>query len=128
MKLIEQLKRHEGFRDLPYQCTEGVWTFGYGLTNITRDEAEIVLRMRVDQIADKLFSHISSLNTARQNVIINMAYNLGILGVMNFKKMWQAIYAGDFDGASTEMLSSKWAKQVGNRAVELADIMRKGEM
>jgi len=56
-----------------------------------------------------------------------MAYNLGVLGVMGFQRMWAAIYAKDYEEAARQMLNSKWSKQVGRRAVELAKIMRTGE-
>lgn len=126
MNLIEQLKRHEGFRGAPYQDTEGVWTIGYGLTNITKEEAETILRMRVETLRKQLELHLYSLDPARQDVILNMAYNLGVLGVMGFQRMWAAIYRHDYEEAARQMLNSKWRRQVGQRAVELARIMESG--
>jgi lysozyme len=41
--------------------------------------------------------------------------------------MWEAIEADDFEEAAAQMLSSKWAEQVKQRAVELAEIMRHGQ-
>jgi len=65
MNLIEQLKQHEGFRSTPYQDTEGVWTIGYGLTNITKEEAETILRMRVETLRKQLELHLYSLDSVR---------------------------------------------------------------
>jgi lysozyme len=59
----------------------------------------------------------------RQAVILDMAYNLGISGVLMFKKMWAEIGRAYFRAAADEMLDSKWAKQVGDRADRLASIM-----
>jgi lysozyme len=124
--LISDLKRHEGFRAQPYQCSEGHWTFGYGFTSITEPEAETILKMRVQAISNALEQYTRSLSPARRDVIINMAFNLGLMGVMGFRRMWAAIYRHDFDAAAKEMLDSRWAKQVGGRADELSEIMRNG--
>ena len=127
MTLIETIKRHEGFRAIPYRCTEGVWTIGYGFTSLTKYESDVILKIKVDNLRVDLAPVIEPLSPARQDVIINMAYNLGLNGVMGFRKMWSAIYDKDFVRAADEMLKSKWADQVGARAIELSEIMRKGE-
>jgi len=67
------------------------------------------------------------LNEARARVIMNMVFNMGIQSVLGFKKMWAAIYEGNFNKAADEMMDSKWASQVGGRAEELAGIMRRGQ-
>ena len=127
MTLIDTIKRHEGFRAIPYQCSSGVWTIGYGFTSLTKYESDVVLRIKVDNLRVDLATVIEPLSQARQDVIINMAYNLGLNGVMGFRKMWSAIYDKDFDLAADEMKDSKWYKQVGQRGVELVEIMRKGK-
>jgi len=126
--VIEQLKNDEGFRERPYTDTLGNLTFGYGFTWLSQHEAETVLRMRVAYIITQLgkIPGFSQLSPNRQKVLINMAFNLGINGVMMFRKMWQAIFRKDFDEAAKEMLASRWADQVGSRAVRLAEIMRDG--
>jgi len=55
-----------------------------------------------------------------------MAYNLGIAGLNKFRKMWAAIDVADYATAAEEMLDSKWAKQVGVRAIRLSRRMRTG--
>jgi len=127
MTLIDTIKRHEGFRAIPYQCSSGVWTIGYGFTSLTKYESDVILKIKVDNLQVDLAPVIEPLSPARQDVIINMAYNLGIGGVMGFKRMWLAIYDMDFGRAADEMLDSRWARQVGRRAGELSEIMRKGE-
>ena len=127
MTLIDTIKRHEGFRAIPYQCSSGVWTIGYGFTSLTKYESDVILKIKVDNLRVDLAPVIEPLSPALQDVIINMAYNLGLNGVMRLRKMWSAIYDKDFDLAADEMKDSKWYKQVGQRGVELVEIMRKGE-
>jgi lysozyme len=57
-----------------------------------------------------------------------MCFNLGLQGLLGFKDMMLAIEAEDYDRAANEMLESKWATQVGERAICLAGIMRHGEL
>ena len=128
--VARELEDHEGFADRPYLDTVGVWTFGHGLTYITEDESLMVMRYRLEteyipQLR-VLFPMLDDLTPNRQEVLLNMTYNLGIRGVAGFKRMIQAIGVLDFKQASIEMLDSKWAVQVGQRAIDLADKMRAG--
>jgi lysozyme len=56
-----------------------------------------------------------------------MLFNMNSQKLLQFRKMWTAIEAEDFERAAAEMLDSRWAEQVGQRAVDLAEIMRAGE-
>ena len=132
MKLFDQIKRHEGFRAKPYKCTADKLTIGYGLNldaGITEEIAVLILEHQVYDIIVSLrkfewFANIDSV--ARHDAIVNMAFNLGIAGICKFHKMINAISLKDYHQAAAEMLDSKWAKQVGNRAIELAEQMRSG--
>lgn len=131
----EELKKEEGFKSTVYKCSSGKHTIGFGRNlddrGITLDEANDLLRndiCRCDAELSQNIPNYSKLNGPRQYVIISMCYNLGLSGVIKFKKMWQAINEGDFAKASLEMLDSKWAEQVGPRARKLARIMETGEM
>lgn len=134
-KLINQLKRHEGLRLKPYKCTAGKLTIGYGLNldaGITEKEADMLLVMRVDKVSFELLRRLptsinSVLNEPREGVLINMAFNIGVSGVFKFKKMIAALEVGDYDEAALQMMDSRWAVQVGNRAIELAEQMRTGQ-
>jgi len=132
-KLIEQLKVHEGFRSKPYKCTADKFTIGYGLNleaGIDKRLAEIILNYQVQKIKSALdkFSWYASIDSEpRKDVIVNMAFNLGIAGVCKFTKMINAISLCDYNEAAVEMLYSEWSVQVGNRADELAEQMRSGE-
>lgn len=134
--LREQIKRHEGYRDRVYLDSEGLPTVGYGHhlyvgSMICRDIAEKLLDIDLSETAAEFLKihpdKTRPLNTARRRVICNMIFNMGLSRVLGFKRMWAAIQAEDWDGAAREMLDSKWAKQVGKRAEELAETMRKGE-
>ena len=132
-KTVEQIKKHEGLRLKAYQDSVGVWTIGFG-TNLQTLEipielAQLWLRLEVEKVELKL-SYINwfrELNEARKAVIINMAYNLGFKGLMNFKKTIKYIENEQYDLASKEMLNSKWAMQVGARANQLSKQMKTGE-
>jgi lysozyme len=63
----------------------------------------------------------------RQAVLMNMAFQLGIAGLMKFKSTLAFIEAGDYENASANMLKSLWAKQTPNRASEMAQQMRTGK-
>ena len=78
------------------------------------------------QVKDRL-PWIDKLTPARQAALINMAFNLGIGGLLGFKNTLAAIEQGDYVRAARGMLASKWATQVHGRADELAAQMRTGE-
>jgi lysozyme len=130
--LENQLRRHEGFRSKPYQDTVGVWTVGWGhnLTagGLSRAACTVIFYEDLE-VAKKAASGLTGwggCNAARQNVLVNMAFNLGGSRLARFKNMLAAIERKDFETAAREMLQSKWAEQVGSRAKELAEQMKTG--
>ena len=132
--LVEQVKRHEGYRKDLYKCTAGKLTIGYGFNveaGISKEVAGKLLEAQLEEIwwqCNKEFSSFwSTLSPKRQNVLVNMVFNLGLGGVKKFKKFIQALEEKDYGRASLEMLDSKWAKQVGDRATELSIQMKNGE-
>lgn len=133
-KLTEQLKRHEGLRLKPYKCTAGKLTIGYGRNiedcGITEGEATAMLAADIHKGENQISENIemlSNISDARYDVLVNMVFNMGITGVLRFKKMLKAVKQGHYSLASIEMLDSRWAKQVPSRANELANQMRTGE-
>jgi lysozyme len=131
MTLIEELRKDEGLRLTPYRDTEGVLTIGYG-TNIEKisvEEAEFLLQHRVALAAKDLMIFLpwtSQLDPARYNVLHNMVYNMGISRLMQFHNTLAAVQVGNWQAAKDGMLASLWAKQVGPRAVRLAETMLTG--
>ena len=133
-KLAEQLKKHEGMRLKPYTDTVGKLTLGIGRNiedkGITEQEALFMLNNDVDYFYGQLNKKLpwfKSLDDARQNVLVNMAFNLGVAGLLTFKNMLEECKNEQYNFASIEMLNSKWAKQVGNRSLELSQQMLTGE-
>ena len=133
VRVFGELKLDEGCRKKPYVDTAGVMTVGYGRnlqdTGIRQDEAEYLLwndlRFAWDGLI-RAYPWVQALNDARQEVLINMAVNLGLTRLGQFKKMLNALRASDWERAADEMLDSKWATQVGKRAERLAAQMRDG--
>jgi lysozyme len=132
-RLQAQLMRHEGLRLKPYLDTVGKMTIGYGRNlddvGITRDEASYMLNGDIDRTVKALLTHLPwmlDLDTVRQAVLCNMAFNLGVTGLLTFQRTLKAIQQDRFEDAAAHMLESKWAEQVGQRAVELAEQMRSG--
>ena len=136
-KLIESIKRHEGYSDVIYLDTERVMTVGWGHSlrpggKVPLEANELFLKADIAKAMSD-FGRIPKdlrdmLDLERRRVIVEMIFNIGYAGTMKFNKMWAAIGAGDFGEAAAEMLSSKWAEQVKGRAVKLAYIMRHGNV
>ena len=132
--LVEMIKKHEGLRLKPYRDPEGILTIGYGRNledkGISEKEAEILLQndiKRAEADLKQVIPEIRKINIERFNVLVDMIFNLGINRFKKFKKMIKAIKTKNYEKAAEEMLNSKWAGQVKGRALELAEIMKKGE-
>lgn len=132
LKLKIMLLKHEGKRNLPYTDTVGKLTIGVGrnLTDVglSDDEITLMLDNDINRVFRELTSNVAcfgSLDDTRQHVLMDMCF-MGIEKLLKFTKMLAAIEQRDFDRAADEMLNSLWAKQVGDRATELAALMRAG--
>ena len=134
-RIKSQLVRHEGLRLKPYRCTAGKLTIGVGRNlddcGISQKEAYALLdndiRKCEQQLLDEIPVIYNALDEARQSVLLNMCFNLGLKGLLGFNNTLAFIAAGDWERAANGMLASKWAKQVGFRAIELSEMMRKGK-
>jgi lysozyme len=131
--LVAELKRDEGVRLKPYTDTVGKLTIGVGrnLTDvgITDDECTTLLQNDIDKTVlalDRTLPWWRNLNPVRQRVLVNMAFNMGMVGLLTFKNTLSAMQNGSYAAAAAGMLASKWATQVGARAERLADMMRTG--
>ena len=125
--LIERIGVNEGFRSKPYQCTEGVWTIGHGLTWITEEESSSILSGRISQLHLQLLDDLDwyeDMPPEVKGVIIEMCYQMGFTGFCKFKRAIANMKENNWKDAATEMLDSLWAKQTSNRANQLADIVR----
>lgn len=131
--ILKQLQRHEGLRLKPYKCTGDKWTIGYGRNledrGITQAEALTLLKNDIADVMAKLSVEIPfylDLDPARRDVLTNMAFQIGVAGLMKFKKTLQYVKADWYEKAAYEMLDSRWAKQTPSRAKELSEQMRTG--
>lgn len=131
--LLSRLIKHEGFCAKPYRCSAGRLTVGYGRNledkGISESEALFLLTndiLESKNECEKNFNFFNTLSQTRQNVLVEMCFNLGIKGLKGFKKFLKALEHKDFETASKEMLQSRWARQVKGRAQVLSDLMKTG--
>jgi len=129
--LEAQLIRDEGLRLKPYKDSVGVLTIGIG-HNLTRGISEVAAMFIFrEDVTDarheaETLPFYASLDDVRKDVIVNMVFNMGLPTFKRFKKMIAALEAKDYTEASKQMLASKWASQVGKRAVRLSKEMAEG--
>lgn len=145
---IQRLVMHEGYSDKIYICPAGYKTIGVGrnletnpLTEeekrvcgdykhgITKQAAFYLLRHdieRVEKECRKKIAFYELLDDERQYALLDMAFNLGISGLLKFKKMLMAMACGYFEDAAKECLDSKYAKDTGRRAKRIAETIRTG--
>jgi len=133
-KLLESVKKHEGYRNKVYLDTLNKRTVGVGhlcVEDFWEDGKEYDedflmgilekdLQSAIDQ-ADDMCKNLKISDDAKI-IIIEMIFQLGGTGVSKFRKMWQALQQDppDYAEASVQMLDSRWAKQTPNRAQEMA--------
>ena len=131
-KLIAELTRDEAYKRKVYKDSVGILTVGIGrnLENVgvSLDEAQYMLGNDIKAaVADaKKFSWYGCMSPVRKRVVVNMIFNLGLPRFKRFKKTIKFAERGDYQGFSTEMLDSEWAKQVGIRARRLSKMMKEG--
>ena len=133
--LRAQLLIDENLRLRPYPDTTGHLTIGVGRNldtiGVTRDEALYLLDndiARVHVEARQAWPWVAALDPVRQAVLLNMLFNLGLPRLKTFRRFLAALEAGEYQRAADEMLASRWAKQVGDRAQRLAQQMHTGEI
>ena len=128
MSLIEQIKKHEGFRSTVYQCTEGYDTIGYGFAikdlALDKDIADLILERKLKDLEKKIASRFGWFYNSPKvikDAVVNMCYQIGISGFSKFKKTIYYLETEQYEEASTECLDSLWAKQTPNRAKEASE-------
>ena len=135
------LKRHEGVvltngRHVAYKCPTGYWTVGVGRNidpngglGLSDDEVDYLLENDIVRVIKELSSEypwFKDLDDVRKDAMIDISFNLGATRLRGFRRALAAMEAASYKEASTEFLDSKWAKQVGGRALELADMIASG--
>jgi lysozyme len=137
-KLMDSVKKHEGYRNKVYLDSLGKRTIGYGhlcvedkwvdgweysqveLENVLKEDLQYAINQGEGMCKDLKVSDDAKF------LIIEMIFQLGKTGVSKFRKMWKALKEDppNYEEASIQMLDSRWAKQTPNRATEMSDHMR----
>ena len=135
-ELLATLRRYEGWVPHAYQDHLGFWTIGYGRLidrrrggGISREEGDYLLSNDVEQVERGLRSRLDCwdrLTITQRRALINMGFQLGVNGVMNFRRMVAALERSDWAEAEREALDSRWAQQTPGRATEVAADLRDG--
>ena len=119
------IKRNEGLRLKPYHCKAGKLTIAYGRNleakGISIKEAEYLFKNDLKILAKQVANRIEfyrKLSYKRKMVLVDMAFNMGIEGLLGFKKMLSALKRRDFMEAGKELMRSKYAEQVKTRALQ----------
>jgi lysozyme len=125
--LIDSIKHHEGYVGTVYKDTLGFDTIGFGTKiPLSKSESEMILEHRLSNMIEELKlkePFFKELPDEAKDVISEMAYQMGVNGVLNFKKMWSALKDGNYEEAGAQMLNSVWRTQTKTRAENLAQRM-----
>ena len=138
-KLVESVKKHEGFRDVVYRDTLNKRTVGFGhlcVEDHWEDGKKYDKKYLEDILKEDLQYAINQGEGMCKNLkisddakflIIEMIFQLGSAGVQKFRRMWSALAEDppNYFEAHVQMLDSKWAKQTPARAVEMSEHMKK---
>lgn len=135
--LFKQLREEEGEVLHEYKDHLGFSTIGIGRLidkrkggGISKEEAEYLLANDVARFTKGIIKElpwVPALDEARQGVLIGMAFQMGVNGLLAFKNMLAKCQAKDYAGAAKEMTDSLWAKQTPWRAARMAEQMRTGK-
>tara|TARA_R100001224_G_scaffold89621_1_gene58693 strand:- start:67 stop:510 length:444 start_codon:yes stop_codon:yes gene_type:complete len=138
-RLMESVKKHEGYRNKVYLDTLGKRTVGVGhlcVEDFWEDDKEYEEKFLMEILekdlqeairgARELMQERNCLNIDEkaEEILIEMVFQLGRTGVSKFNNMWKALAEQNYIGASYEMLDSRWAKQTPNRAKSMAELMK----
>ncbi|SRR6266404_317512 len=131
--LSAQLVIDEDLKLKPYRDTVGKLTIGVGRNlddvGISKNEAMMLLESDIDVACmdlDKDLPWWREMTDSRQQVLANMCFNMGIKKLLGFVNTLANMKSGEYVVAANGMRNSLWAKQVGQRAERLAQMMEKG--
>ena len=135
-ELKKQLTRDEGVVEHAYQDHLGFWTIGVGRLidkrkggHLRAKEIDFLLE---NDIADRIAAltaklpWFTKLDEARQGVLLNMSFQMGVQGLLGFKNTLKMVETGQYENAANGMLQSLWARQTPERAKRLSQQMRTG--
>ena len=129
-----KVSTEEGFSAEMYDCTEGYKTIGYGFNldalEMPREVADLWLSILIADVEESLsqYSWFESTDDVRRIVLIDMCYQLGMSGLLKFKKMIAAVSVRNWSEAANQLLDSLYARQTPARALRNANILRTGKI
>jgi lysozyme len=137
MDLKSQLLREEGAESCAYQDSLGYWTIGVGRLidsrkggGLSNEEIDMLLDNDIKRNYEavlKALPWMEKLSDQRQAVLIGMAFQMGLKGLLQFKRMLSAVEDGQYFEAAAQMVESTWARQTPARAHRMALQMETGE-
>ena len=129
-ELTEHLTEFEGLRLKPYHCTSGKLTIGIGRNlddrGISVDEAMVMLQNDIRIVQEELtsmWSWVEDLPPRAKLVLYDLAFNMGVPALSNFQNMLKDLENENWEGAAKNLLDSKYAEQVGRRAIYNAHLL-----
>lgn len=133
-KLLNFTSANEGYRQFAYSCSAGKQTIGIGFNlddvGLSAEESRVILSMRmtkVDSQLNQLIDGYEILGDVRKIALCDLAYQIGVNGLMKFKKSLALLESHEYEKAADEFLDSRWAKQTPVRAKKVTDMIRTGE-
>lgn len=135
-KIVAMLKAHEGVETHCYVDSRGLATIGVGRCiekgslGLSESEIEFLLSNDIDRVIRSLgaeYQWFTGLDEVRQAAMIDLAFNLGATRLRGFVKALGAMHDGDYERAADEFIDSRWASQVGSRALEITAMIRTGK-
>ena len=138
-RLLESVKKHEGYRNKVYLDTLGKRTVGVGhlcVEDFWEDDKEYEESFLMEILEKDLQEAIrgarslmeehgcADIDEQAEEILIEMVFQLGMTGVSKFRNMWKALAEKNYIGASYGMLDSRWSKQTPNRAKSMAKTMK----
>lgn len=131
---VKVLKQDEGFSQTVY-LLDGVRHIGYGFNldavGLYKEEADFILDNRVQKAESELrqfFPSYEKYSNARKLVLINLCYNLGLHGLMGFRRFIEACGKGEWENAAKELIDSKAHCQNPSRMERLAYLFETDKM
>lgn len=136
-RLVDMLKRHEGVKTHAYKDHLGYVTVGVGRCleadvglGLSEDEIDYLLKGDISRCRDELgkeYSWFGDLDAVRREALIDLSFNVGQTKLRAFVKALTHMEKGAYDAAADEFYDSRWATQVGDRSLEICQMIRSGE-
>lgn len=132
-RFVQQLRFHEGVKNYVYKDHLGIETIGVGRNlkdrGLSDEEVDYLLSndiALVEEELDRAMPWWKDLNEVRQRALADLLFNMGLARLHGFVKMLGALKERDYHTAAEELLDSRYAKQVGARAIRVAEMIRSG--